>query len=145
MSTMTLAAPVAVPMAARTAAPLQSLPTSTYDLVILARRSLTEAHISTDPAERYVAAHLCALRAAAALVAARTGPDHRRRQVRSVWAVLPTVAPELTEWSQFFAVSAKKRSAAEAGVKCISVREANDLVRDADAFLVRIVSILGIS
>jgi hypothetical protein len=42
-------------------------------------------------------------------------------------------------------VSAKKRSAAEAGVKCISVREANDLVRDADAFLVRIVSILGIS
>ena len=137
MSTMTLAAPVV--------APLQSLPKSTYDLVILARRSLTEAHIATEPTERYVAAHLCALRAAAALVAARTGPDHRRRQVRSVWTVLPTVAPELTEWSQFFAVSAKKRSAAEAGVKCVSTREANDLVRDADAFLVRIVSILGIA
>lgn len=137
MSTMTLAAP--------TAAPLQTLPTATYDLVILARRSLTEAHIAIDPAERYVAAHLCALRAAAAVVAARTGPDHRRRQVRSVWTVLPTVAPELTEWAQFFALSAKKRSAAEAGVKCVSVREANDLVRDADAFLVRIVSILGIA
>ncbi len=137
MSTMTLAAPVVTP--------LHSLPTATYDLVILARRSLTEAHIATEPAERYVAAHLCALRAAAAVVAARTEPDHRRRQVRSVWAVLPTVAPELTEWSQFFALSAKKRSAAEAGVKCISAREANDLLRDADAFLVRIVSILGIA
>ena len=79
------------------------------------------------------------LRAAAAVVAARTEPDHRRRQVRSVWAVLPTVAPELAEWSEFFALSAKKRSAAEAGVKCVSTREANDLLRDADAFLVRIV------
>jgi hypothetical protein len=137
MTTMTLAAPAV--------APLQSLPTSTYDLVILARRSLTEAYIATDPAERYVAAHLCALRAAAAVVAARTGPDHRRRQVRSVWTVLPTVAPELTEWSQFFALSAKKRSAAEAGVQCVSDRQANDLLRDADAFLVRIVSILGIA
>ena len=73
---MTLAAPAVVP--------LQTLPTATYDLVILARRSLTEAHIATDPAERYVAAHLCALRAAAAVVAARTGPDHRRRRFRPV-------------------------------------------------------------
>jgi hypothetical protein len=118
-----------------------------YDLVLAARRSLTEARIALDPSERYAAAHLCALRAAAAIIAARSAlraPDRRRRQVRSVWSILPTWAPEFGEWADFFAASARKRAAAEAGVPCVSARDADDLVRDAEGFLTRITGALGI-
>ena len=108
----------------------------------LGHRSLTEASIAASAAERYAAAHLAALRSAAAVLAARGRPSSRR--VLSVWVVLPQVAPELAEWAAFFAAGARKRAAAEAGVDCISHREADDLVRDADAFLARVCTCLGV-
>jgi hypothetical protein len=115
------------------------------DLVASARRSLTEAVIASTPCERYAAAHLAALRAAAAVLAARSKPSaKRRRRVRSVWLVLPEIAAEFTEWAAFFAVGARKRAAAEAGVPCVTDREADDLVRDADAFLARVTGSLGL-
>ena len=121
------------------------LPAAAHDLVASARRSLTEAVIASTPCERYAAAHLAALRAAAAVLAARSRPSgKRRRQVRSVWVVLPEVAAEFAEWASFFAAGARKRAAAEAGVPCVSHREADDLVRDADAFLARVAGVLGI-
>ncbi len=63
--------------------------------------------------------------------------------MRSVWVVLPQVAPEFTEWAAFFAAGAGKRAAAEAGVPCVGVREADDLVREADTFVARIAHSLG--
>ena len=46
------------------------------------------------------------------------------------------MAPELTEWAAFFAAGAGKRAAAEAGItRVISSREADDLLRDSEAFL----------
>ncbi len=125
--------------------PRGSIPRATDDLLVSARRSLTEASIATTPGERYVAAHLAALRAAAAVLAARSRPGSKRSRVRSVWVVLPHVAPELTEWSAFFAAGAGKRAAAEAGLACVSHREADDLVRDADVFLGRVCDVLGVS
>ncbi len=114
------------------------------DLLASARRSLSQASIASTPGERYAAAHLAALRAAAAVLAARSQPSTRRSRVRSVWVLLPQVAVELTEWADFFAAGAGKRSAAEAGLACVSHREADDLVREADVFVTRVADLLGV-
>jgi HEPN superfamily protein len=103
-----------------------------------ARRGLAEAAAETDPGTRYICAHLAALRAAAAIVSARgePGTGSRRRRPRSVWELLPQVEPTLAEWAAFFAASASKRAAAEAGlVRAVSAHEADDLLRDATTFL----------
>ncbi|WP_020573415.1 SAV_6107 family HEPN domain-containing protein [Actinopolymorpha alba] len=100
-----------------------------------ARASLADAMMSETPAERYVAAHVAALRTAAAVLAARARPAVRRGQ-RNAWALLTRVAPELGEWATFFAAGAGKRAAAEAGLAhTVTAREADDLVRDAERFL----------
>jgi hypothetical protein len=97
------------------------------------------AHRICPPrAARYVAAHLAALRAAAAIVTVKTGPAPapRRKAPRSVWELLPRVEPALSEWSAFFAAGAGKRAAAEAGLtRAVTAREADDLLRDAGTFL----------
>ena len=115
------------------------------DLVAAARRSLTEASIATTAGERYAAAHLAALRAAAAVLAMRSQPAPRRSRVLSVWVLLPKAAPELGEWAEFFAAGARKRTAAEAGIDVVTMREADDLMRDADTFLVRVCAIVGVA
>lgn len=113
------------------------------DLMGAAARGLVEAYVTTDPAQRYAAAHLSALRAAAAVLAVRAAPM-RRGRIRSVWAVLPSVAPQLAEWSAFFAAGAAKRAAAEAGlVDAVTQRQADDLVRDAESFLFVVAEIIG--
>lgn len=114
------------------------------DLMGAAARGLVEAYVTTDPAQRYSAAHLSALRAAAAVLAVRAAPV-RRGRIRSVWAVLPTVAPQLAEWSAFFAAGASKRAAAEAGLSdSVTQRQADDLVRDAESFLFVVAEIIGL-
>ena len=103
-----------------------------------ARHGLVNAAGETSPAGRYVAAHLAALRAAAAIVAARPAPGTGRRKKgpSSVWELLPRVEPALAEWAAFFAAGAGKRAAAEAGLpRAVSGREADDLLRDAETFL----------
>lgn len=105
------------------------------DLLDRARVVLLQACHSTTAAERYTQAHLAALRAGAALLAARAAPSRRSRP-RSVWEVLPTVAPELTEWSIFFADSGRRRLALERGAVTVTTREADDLVRSGERFLV---------
>jgi hypothetical protein len=121
-----------------------AIPRSADDLLMSARRSLTEASIAPTAGERYAAAHLAALRAAAAVLAARSRPSSRRSRVLSVWVVLPQIAPQLGEWAAFFATGARKRAAAEAGLDIVSHREADDLVRDADTFLVRVCEVLDV-
>ena len=122
-----------------------SVPRSADELLMSARRSLTEASIVPTAGERYAAAHLAALRASAAVLAALGRPTSgRRSRVISVWAVLPQVAPELGEWAEFFAAGARKRSAAEAGLDVVTHREADDLVRDADTFLARVCEVLAV-
>jgi hypothetical protein len=127
----------------RAGAPRSRTTRSADDLLMSARRSLTEASIATSAGERYAAAHLAALRAAAAVLATSSRPSKRSR-VRSVWVVLPQVAPEFTEWAGFFAAGASKRAAAEAGLPCVSHREADDLIRDAEAFVARVAQHLGV-
>jgi hypothetical protein len=114
------------------------VPGAALSLLRTARQGLAEAESEGDPATRYISAHLAALRAAAAIVAARgePGTGARRRRPRSVWELLPQVAPALAEWAAFFAASAAKRAAAEAGLpRAASAREADDLLRDASTFV----------
>lgn len=122
-----------------------TIPAAATELLAAARRSMADALVASSPCERYAAAHLAALRGAAAVLAARGRPSARRRRVRSVWTVLPEVAPEFGEWAGFFAAGARKRAVAEAGSSCVSSREADDLIRDVDAFLARIASALGLA
>jgi hypothetical protein len=120
------------------------LPVAT--LLGLSRRGLLEASASQRSAtERYAQAHLAALRAAAAVLACRARPaPARRARPTSAWVLLTQVAPELGEWAQFFASGARKRAAAEAGLPAVTAREADDLLRDAEAFLGVVESTLGL-
>jgi SAV_6107-like HEPN len=123
--------PGAIPMPSR-------VPAAALGLLRTARHGLAEAEAETDAGTRYIGAHLAALRAAAAIVAARgePGTGARRRRPRSVWELLPQVEPALAEWAAFFAAGAAKRAAAEAGLpRAASAREADDLLRDAATFL----------
>jgi hypothetical protein len=119
-----------------------ALPVAATQLLDQAHRGLAEAVGAPDPRQRYATAHLAALRAAAAVLAARTRPEGRRRP-RSAWVLLAQVAPELGEWATFFAAGAAKRAAAEAGLsRAVTEREADDLVRDVEAFLAVVESCL---
>jgi len=121
------------------------VPAASYELLDVARHGLSLSAAAGTAAERYAAAHLAALRAAAAVLASRARPGSSRRGPRSVWVVLPQVAPELGEWAAFFAAGAGKRASAEAGmVGVVTVREADDLLRDAGSFVALVETILGV-
>jgi hypothetical protein len=127
-----------------------SLPATTHSYLARAAESLQEAITATTTPTRYACAHVAALRAAAALLAARahparTHPGARRRPQRNAWVLLTEVAPELEEWARFFAAGAGKRAAAEAGLpSAVTPREADDLVRDVEAFLAMVEGSLGV-
>lgn len=116
-------------------------------LLAVARRGLAEAAGTRPDGLRYAAAHLAALRAAAALLAARARPAPTRRAgVTSVWVLLSGVAPELDEWARFFALAAGKRAAAEAGVpRVVTARESDDLLRAAEEFVLVVEAVLGMA
>jgi SAV_6107-like HEPN len=121
------------------------VPSASYDLLEVARHGLAEAATARTASERYAAAHLAALRAAAAVLASRARPGNARSGPRSVWVVLPQVAPELGEWAAFFAAGASKRAAAEAGLSgAVTAREADDLLRDAGSFVALVEATLGV-
>ena len=133
----------AVPAAGQLPLP-PALPAAAGQLLDQARHGLAEAADSVDPRVRYATAHLAALRAAAAVLAARTRPEAGRRRPRSAWVMLGQVAPELGEWATFFAAGAAKRAAAEAGLsRAVTEREADDLVRDVGSFLGVVENYLG--
>ncbi|MGD0686720.1 MAG: SAV_6107 family HEPN domain-containing protein [Streptosporangiaceae bacterium] len=121
---------------------------SALTLLASARQGLAGAEDEGSAGGRYVAAHLAALRAAAAVVAARAEPatSTRRKRPQSVWELLPRVEPALSEWAAFFAAGASKRAAAEAGLRCaVSFREADDLLHDAETFVSLAESTLGVT
>src|SRR3954453_559036 len=124
-----------------------SLPATTHSYLMRAAESLSEAVSATEVTTRYACAHVAALRAAAALLAARARPvaPSRRKSQKNAWVLLTEVAPELAEWAGFFAAGAGKRAAAEAGSsRAVTEREADDLVRDADRFLAVVEQSLGL-
>lgn len=112
---------------------------SALGLLRQAAEGLAEAQRDPAPLVRYPAAYLAALRAAAAVLAVRatpSGPPTRRRGTRNVWQLLAEVAPEMGEWAAFFASCSATRAAAEAGIaRLVGRREADDLLRQSEAFV----------
>ncbi len=121
-----------------------AVPRAVSGLLIASQQGLADAEGARVAGERYSLAHLAALRAAAAVLAARTRPQNRRGRPVSAWRLLTEVAPELGEWAAFFAAGAGKRAAAEAGRPVVSQREADDLIRDAERFLLAVLGLLGL-
>ncbi|HQH06796.1 MAG TPA: SAV_6107 family HEPN domain-containing protein [Phycicoccus sp.] len=118
---------------------------STLALVERAHESLVLGYAAESATARHRAAHLAALRAAAAVVAAR---DRRRRHEHagpvSLWDLLTRLTPELSEWSRHFALVTRRLSLVESGRVRVSVREADDLLRDAESFLARAEMVIGL-
>ncbi len=138
----------AIPAAASSGAlPRPDAPGASRDLLAGSARELLASTAAEDPETRYAHAHLAALRAAAAVLAARARPRGRRSsRVRSAWVLLAEVAPELSEWAAFFAAGASKRAAAEAGLRgVVTEREADDLLRDVETFLALVARVLGVT
>ena len=115
--------------------PARPVPQAARDLLSDAGRGLGRAIRADEPADRYSIAHLSALRAAAALLATRARPGVRGNR-GNAWTLLARMAPELGEWAAFFAAGSAKRQAADAGItRLVSAREADDMVRQASAFV----------
>ncbi len=99
-----------------------------------ARQALLVAELADSPADRFLGAHLAALRVAAALLgvaAQRTG----RSGPADVWQVLVRVVPEYAEWAAFFAATRGTWQAVSAGARnVVTERMADDLLRDATTF-----------
>ena len=125
----------AQPAAASVSAPMSApMSASARALLADASRELDGALRADGPAERFAAAHLAALRAAAAVLAARARPANGRRA--SAWDLLARVAPELGEWAAFFAAGSPLRQAVQAGLpRAVPDRMADDMVRQSAAFL----------
>ncbi|WP_329058467.1 SAV_6107 family HEPN domain-containing protein [Amycolatopsis sp. NBC_01480] len=111
-------------------------PPAAVALLAQAKRGLAEAGRERDPAERFIGAYLSALRGAAAVLAARGRPGRGRSRPASGWVLLDAVAPELREWSAFFAANSATRAAAEAGITGrVTAESAADLLRATSLFL----------
>lgn len=142
-------APTAAARAEGPTVPAHMLPNRTpAQLLTIARQGLVEAAQTRPDGLRYASAHMAALRAAAAVLAARARPaaPSRRSRVTSVWSLLELIAPEFGEWASYFALGASKRAAAEAGIpRVVSPREADDLLRAAEQFVAVVESALGLA
>ena len=142
---------------------------STLDMLERSRASLLEACRAHDVPERYLHAQLGALRAGAALLAARSGavPAAAGRRQRGggrpqaqtgshadgiratsrpgdLWRLVAAVAPEVGEWADFFAVSTARRAPIAQGRATVTTREADDLLRQAETFVDLVAVMLGL-
>jgi len=122
---------------------------TTLDLLDRSRESLTSGYAASVASARYLAASLAALRAGAALVAARAatspgGLASGSDGPHDVWALTARVAPELTEWAGRFALATGQRVGVETGLVRVTAREADDLLRDAETFVDLAASRLGV-
>lgn len=113
------------------------------DLVARSREALVEACSATTTSERYGHAQLAALRAAAALLA-QVAPRTVGSGPRSAWDAVAQHLPEFGEWALFFAACGRRSRSAQAGIVSVSVREADDLVRQAQLFLENVLAHVGL-
>ncbi|MDQ3404105.1 MAG: SAV_6107 family HEPN domain-containing protein [Actinomycetota bacterium] len=115
--------------------PVTPIPPTASVLLAQAEHGLAAAVREPDPAHRFAESYLCALRAAAAMLAVRGRPHRGRAKPTSVWTLLSSVAPEMREWAAFFASCSATRSAVQAGITSrVGPRAADDLARQAGVF-----------
>jgi hypothetical protein len=112
-------------------------------LLALAHACLDRACAADRVGERYAQASRAAAQAAAVLLTRRTGrpvtDTGSLPNRRVLWSLLGDVLPELGEWAEYF--SATDRLALGGGP--FGARAADDLVRAAEQFIVRVEAHLG--
>ena len=123
------------------------LPATTHSYLMRAAESLSEAMTATEVPTRYACAHVAALRAAAALLAARAQPAGppgagRRRTPGCCWPRSPPSWPSGRRSSP--PAPASGRRPRPGSRRAVTEREADDLVRDADRFLAVVEETLGL-
>ncbi|GAA0540581.1 hypothetical protein GCM10011581_38220 [Saccharopolyspora subtropica] len=124
--------------------PSAAAPAGAVSLLLHARTCLNEAENADRPGERFVAAHIAALRAATAVVVARSWEREDRRPA-SVWTLVTGAAPELRRWAAYFAAHSDRRAAAEAGIPTITWTDADELLaRSREFFDIVGRSLLGV-
>lgn len=113
-------------------------------LVVHALALLDEAAAESG-GDRFVRAHLAALRAAGAVLADRGRPPRRRGAARSLsaWVQLPHAAPELASWALLFAGAAPLRAAVENGRAVVDPATADRHLGHAATFVAEVSSSLG--
>ncbi|WP_246246690.1 SAV_6107 family HEPN domain-containing protein [Isoptericola sediminis] len=110
------------------------MPERVQQLLARADAELAEAVDARDSGDRFVHAHLAALRAAAAVVA-RHDDVPRRGRARPVWELLSRVEPELAAWSVYFASGARLRAVVDSGHgDQVPARRADELLACAEDF-----------
>lgn len=120
------------------------------ELLSSAGESLATAHLARTVTGRSVGTRLAVLRAAAAVLCVRGRPSLEASRDRhgpvDVWHLLPQVAPELTEWADFFATvlpeGGTRPGVGTAGP--MSVREVDDLLRQGEDFVRIVAGVLGL-
>ncbi|GGL22709.1 hypothetical protein H9L10_06790 [Phycicoccus endophyticus] len=117
---------------------------TTLDLLERSREALTSGYAASLASARYLDASLAALRAAAALVAARPAPEAPGSGPHDVWVLATRTAPELAEWAQRFAEVTGQRVGVETGLVHVVAREADDLLREAETFVDLVAARLGL-
>lgn len=115
-----------------------------FDALDRARAALQEASNEETAARRYATAHVAALRASAAVLAARPG-SRSSRGSRSAWSLLGRAEPALEDWAAYFAAGAAKRAASEADLPGAATEaEAEELITAVGEFLEVIEHLLGL-
>ncbi|PPK64154.1 SAV_6107 family HEPN domain-containing protein [Actinokineospora auranticolor] len=116
--------------------PVQAPPAAAVSLLRQAERGFAAIEVDAAPAARFTESYLCALRAAAAMLALRGRPHRGRAKPTSVWTLMSSVAPEMREWAAFFASCSATRAAVQAGITSrVGPRAADDLHRQTAEFL----------
>ena len=111
------------------------VPARVRQLLVRADAELVAAQFSAEPWEQFSHAHLAAVRAAAAVVAAEGAPSGRSAP-RTVWGQLGAVAPTLSRWGALFADAAPLRAAVEAGrFDLVSAARAEEGLVEAEDFV----------
>lgn len=116
--------PVVVPAAVQTSLAPDLVPSAVLgqepvaraavELVARCDAELLAAQLATDPAERFLHAHLAALRLAGAMLLA-VGARPPRGRPRSAWDRLTAAVPGCASWAAFFTAGVRVRAAIEAG------------------------------
>jgi hypothetical protein len=120
--------------------------TLTDKLLARAFRQLDRAASAKARNTIYALSHLAAMHAAGAFVSSRITPEQAGRMSRpdNLWTLLPRVAPELADWSDYFAAGSRKRNRAEHGEEdAVTTDEAEEMLASAHKFLDEIEGMLA--
>ncbi|GAB2595879.1 SAV_6107 family HEPN domain-containing protein [Pseudactinotalea suaedae] len=108
-------------------------------LIRRARLELDAADASTDPAMRFLHAHMAAIRGASAVLALGAVVPRRRGRLRSVWEQLADAGQEWGAWAARFEAGAQIRAAIDADrIGDLDATVADDAVWAADEFVAQV-------